>query len=374
MNRLAVFAATSGHSGVDRILGNLLPALAARGVSVDLLRIRQHGPYMEATEGVRIVELPASHVNTALPCLVRYLRQARPDVMLSDKDKVNRVAILAARVAGVPVRHFVRLGTTVSVNLRKRGRLERWLQVQSISRLYRYAEGIIVPSQGVASDLAQWVSEPRKIHVVPSPVVRPDLDSLAEVPIPVLWGVGAINNDIPVIVGVGELSARKDFATLVRAFARVRSKRPCRLVVLGDGREREQLLQLAASLGVADDFRLPGFLENPYPYIKGASLLAHSARWEGMGIVLVEALSLGVPVVSTDCPSGPREVLDGGRLGTLVPVGDDDALANAVEGILEGGHPPSHELRASVAPYRVCESAQCYATVMGFDTPHASIR
>ena len=161
---LALFAATSGHSGVDRVFRNLVPELARLGLRVDLLTVAGHGPdYGEAPPGVRRMPLGTRHVHSALLPLVRYLRRERPQALLTDKDRVNRVALLARVLARVPTRVGVRLGTTVSVNLASRGPLDRWLQTASMRRIYRYADAVLVPSQGVAADLVRHARVPRAL-------------------------------------------------------------------------------------------------------------------------------------------------------------------------------------------------------------------
>jgi glycosyltransferase involved in cell wall biosynthesis len=364
--RLAVFLATSGHSGVDRIMGNLLPAIAREGIRVDLLKLEGHGPNLQdVPEGLRIVPLHRAHVGTSLPALVRYLRRERPDVLLSDKDRVNRTAIMARWLARVNTRVYVRIGTTVSANLANRRALERWKQIQSIRYLYPRADGTLVPSRGAAEDLRRLMGAGCAAQVVPSPVVREDLDALASARLDDPW----LNaTDTPLLIAVGELSARKDHATLLRAFAVVRAQRPVRLAILGEGRERENLQSLAQELGISNDIHMPGFVSNPYPWIKRAALLAHSSRWEGLAVVLVEALALGTPVVATDCPSGTRELLDGGRLGRLVTVGDADGLARQIIAALDAT-PDREALRVAVEPYRVARSARAYLRAMGFNAP-----
>jgi glycosyltransferase involved in cell wall biosynthesis len=361
--RIAVFAATSGHSGVDRILVNLIEQWAAWGLRVDLLQVRQHGPRLESVpEGVRCIDLGAAHVNTTLPAVVRYLRRERPVAMLSDKDRVNRIAILARMLSGVHTRLAVRLGTTVSVNLASRGLLERWLQRASIRYLYRLADGLIVPSVGVATDLVEQLGiERTRIQVAHSPIVSARLEPLAQEPIDHPWlAAGAP----PVILGVGELGSRKDFATLIRAFALVRAERPCRLLILGRGRQRERLLALASELGIADAVDLPGFVANPYPYMRQAAVFALSSRWEGLGIVLVEALACGTPAVSTDCPSGPREILGPCCPEALVPVGDHQALARVINATL--AHPPAKtRLIERAQGFSIGASAQAYLAALG---------
>lgn len=360
---LALFAATSGHSGVDRIVANLLPALAGQGLRIDLLNIRGHGPRLDPVpDGVRVVDLGRAHVWPALPALVRHLKRERPRVLLADKDKVNRAALAARLLAGGDTRVFVRLGTTVSHNLASRPWPDRLVQTVSMRSVYRFAAGVLVPSHGVADDFAAFSGLPRaRIHVVPNPVVTPHMQALAAETAPHAW---LTDGGAPVILGVGELSARKDFATLIRACARLRRTRPCRLLILGEGRRRDRLLALAAELGVADDVALPGFVANPYPAMRAAAAFALTSQWEGLGIVLVEALALGTPVVACDCPSGPREVLADGRYGPLVAVGDDAALAAALAGLLDTP-PDAAVLAEAAAPYTVEASARAYAQALG---------
>jgi glycosyltransferase involved in cell wall biosynthesis len=168
---------------------------------------------------------------------------------------------------------------------------------------------------------------------------------------------------LPVIVGAGRLQQQKDFPTLIRAFAQLNRARPCRLLLLGDGRERSVLEALIAQLGIGTDVQLPGFQHNPYPFLARADLFVLSSAWEGSPNVLTEALALGTPVVATDCPSGPREVLDDGRFGRLVPVGDADALLHAMADTLDAPL-PARTLGAAVVEYVVDASAQRYLALL----------
>ncbi len=371
MKRLAIFVATSGHSGVDRNMKNLIPEIAARNIQVDVLRIRNHGLYLEKELGklpgnVRIIELSTAHVNTSMLPLLRYLKSERPDAMLTDKDKVNRLALWACRLTRVPTRLAVRMGTTVSKNLENRSALQRWIQYTSIRLFYRWADIIITPSRGAAEDLAQIAHLPAEnISVIPSPVITSRFHKLLVQPVEHPWFT---HKDRPVILGVGELSKRKDFATLLRAFARLRKQRPARLVILGKGRQHTALEQLATELGIRDDLHLAGFTPNPYAFMAKANLFVLSSTCEGAPVVLMEALGAGTPVVSTDCPSGPREILDSGRYGPLVPVGDCKALANAMQEVLL--HPPDPALlKAAVKPCHSEISAARYLQALGLETP-----
>lgn len=361
---LAIFLATSGHSGVDRIMRNLVPAFLAQGLRVDLLKVRGHGPeWGELSEGARVIDLEARHVNTSLPALVRYLRKNRPTALLSDKNKVNRTALWARKLAGVNTRIAIREGTTVSKNLERRGLWARYSEYASIRLCYRFADAIITPSQGAADDLARIAGlPPGAVTAIPSPVVNEQMLRAAEQPVAHPWFGG---KGPPVILGVGELCARKDFTTLIRAFAKLRQQRPCRLVIGGEGRRRNALIKLAQELGVAQDVDLPGFLDNPYAYMRQASVFALTSACEGSPVVLMEALAVGTPVVSTDCPSGPREILDNGRHGALVAVGDVEALAVKLREALD--HPlPAESLRHAAEAYTTQRSAKGYLAALGF--------
>ncbi len=360
--RIACLFATSGHSGVDRIMQRLLPAIAARGYQVDLLHVRGHGPEIAPGAGLDVIDLGAAHVGSALPGLVRYLHSYGPDVIFSDKDRVNRTAMLARWLSRSHARLVLRNGTTVSVDLRDRKPLDRFLQRLSMRYLYARADSILMPSQGAADDFAAFTGVDRKrIKVVPSPVISPQLFELASAPVEHPW---LADETQPVVLGVGELCGRKDFETLIRAFAALRRTLAARLIILGRGRRRERLRALADELGVGDAVDLPGFEANPYRYIARADLLALTSRWEGLGLVLVEAMALGTAVVATDCPSGPRELLDHGRLGRLVPVGDDLALARAMREAL-AEPPPVEAMRQAAQGYTTEASADAYLSAMG---------
>jgi glycosyltransferase involved in cell wall biosynthesis len=364
--RIACLFSTSGHSGVDRLAQHLLPALAARGYRVDLLRVRRHGPDLSAaaatTPRLDIIDLGSRHTYACVPGIVRYLRRARPGVMLSDKDRVNRTAFAARALAGVPTRLFLRSGTTLSVDLASRGPVQRRLQRWSVGRLYRHAAGVLVPSRGAAADLTAFAGlAPGLVQVVPTPVVP---DALFDDPPAAPAHPWFHDPDAPLILGVGELSPRKDFSTLLRGFARLRAHRPCRLMILGEGGERQALLAEAAALGVADDVALPGFVPKPYAELAHADLFALTSRWEGMPLVLVEALALGTPVVATDCPSGPRELLANGPPDALVPVGHAPALAKALAALLDAP-PAAAALRQAARPYAIAAATTAYLAAMG---------
>lgn len=363
VKRIALLFVTSGHSGVDRVVANLLPELATADCEFDLLTVAGHGPYVDALPAnVTHRPLRAAHRGTVLLPLISYLRRERPAALLTASHKLNRAALLARIVARVPMRVTIRMGMSVSglsesMGARRARRLHR-----SMRHWYPRADAAIVPSPGVGRDLLEYAGvSPQRLHVIPNPIVNEALDGAAAQPLDDPWFAPGAP---PVVLGVGSLEARKDFATLVHAFARLRAKRPLHLVILGEGRERGRLEALADELGVAAEVRLPGFESNPYRWMKRASVFALCSRREGSGAVLVEALACGTPAVAADCPTGPGDILQHGRVGPLVPIGDERALASAIERLLD--QPPApQELRAAVESFGARASARRYLQVMG---------
>lgn len=364
MKRLAILVSLSGEGGVERMVLNLVRAFAAtRDLAVDLVLIRDESRHLQGLpENVCVVRLGVRHSLLAVPAIARYLRRSRPDALLAAKDRAGRAAVLARWLTGAPTRVVVRLGTTLSEAIKDKNPLLRRLRYLPIRLLYPKADAIVAVSSGVADDVRATASVPAdRIHVVRNPVITPDIERQAGEAVAHAW---LVDGKVPVVLGVGRLTRQKDFPTLIRAFSKVRRQRLIRLIILGEGRDRAALERLAGQEGVAADVDLPGFQANPYAWLARSSLFVLSSAWEGSPNALTEAMALGVPVVSTDCRSGPRELLDGGRYGPLVPVGDADALAVAMRETLD--HPlPPETLRAAVRDYEAATSARHYLQVLG---------
>ena len=350
---------------------NVADGLARRAHRVDLVLCKATGAYLDhVPDKVRIIELRKhSHwlgrasagaadlkgfssflfpivlarkspsAIRYLPDLVRYLRREKPTAILSALTHTNLTAVWGRRQADISARVIVSEHNHLSRSIRSR-RQWRWRFVTPlVRRAYPQADAIVGVSDGVAADLSRLAHLPReRVTTIYNPVVTPDLQAKARAPLDHAWfHPGAP----PVVLGIGRLVSQKDFPTLLRAFARVRAQRPVRLVILGEGKLRAELETLARTLGITADVALPGFVENPYAYMARAAVFALSSAWEGLSNVVIEALACGCPVVSTDCPSGPAEILAGGAYGTLVPVGDETALAQAICDTLD--NPPHRE-------------------------------
>lgn len=363
--RIAIFIPSFGDGGVEHMLVNTARGLAACGVAVDFIVDCADRPYLSALAGrCRLIELRTGKAAGRLTGLLAYLREERPDIVVSAKGPDDRLAVKAKRRCRGHTRFFLRPGTTISARNanRRRNPIRAWLKLYGVRRLYQCVDGVVTVSNGVADDIARITRLPReRIRVVRNPVVTPELEQASQAPLDHPWFAPG---EPPVILGIGGLRTQKDFPTLLKAFAQLRAARPARLLILGEGRQRERLLEQADHLGIADDFALPGFVANPYPYLRRAALFVLSSLWEGSPNVLSEALAVGTPAVATDCPSGPREVLQNGRYGPLVPMGDPKALAVAMAATLETPL-PDKVLREAVADYTMEKSARGYLQAFG---------
>ena len=341
--RIAIFLPSLSGGGAERTLLKLAGGIASRGYGVDLVLARAQGPYLpDVPPSVQVVDLRSRRDALSLFGLMRYLRQTRPAALISALH-TNIVAILAKNISRVATRVIVSERNTFST------RVESFLsdsRIRLLPNLVRYfypsADGVVAVSRGVADDLVRRVGIPQdKVTVIYNPVITPELSEKTLRSLDHLWFEAG---QPPVILSVGRLTAQKDFATLIRAFARVRESQNARLLVLGEGEERRALEAEVRELGLDQHICLPGFVNNPYPYMKRGSVFVLSSRYEGLPGVLIEALFCGTRLVATDCPSGPREILADGKYGQLVPVGDVDALAQAMIRALTGQTcPPSEE-------------------------------
>jgi glycosyltransferase involved in cell wall biosynthesis len=357
-SRIGIFVSFSGTGGVERMVLNLTRGLVDLGATVDMIPVKTRSGHLESLPSrVRLVDLGSSHTLTSLPGLTRYLRTERPAALLAAKDRANQIAILARYFAGVPTRLVLRMGTTVSAAITGKHPIKKRLWYLRMRMLYPFADAVVAVSKGVADDLKKNAGlSPALLRIIQNPVIPPELPALADEPVAHPW---FRQNTVPVIIGAGRLTRQKDFPTLLRAFALIKEKRSSYLVILGEGRDRAFLESLARKLGIRDDVHLPGFVENPYAYMSKAALFVLSSAWEGSPNVLTEALALGTPVVSTDCPSGPREILANGRYGPLVPVGDHHALARTILKTMDS--PPEKALlKNAVRDYTVQASSAKY--------------
>lgn len=366
--RIALVMSGFGQGGVPAMMLVLARALLAEGHRVDLVVARNEGPRRDLVPGgVRVIDLESLHPRFSWRRLVRkkshrvlacarplaaYLEAERPAIVFSGGNYINVIALRARSRS--TVKPVIVVSQRSHFSHESQGKLlARWL----IRRAYPRADAIVAVSDGVADDLAAGTGLTReRITTIYNPAVTPEVIANSRQPASHAWLTGT---GPPVVVAAGRLHRAKDFPTLIRAFAQVRARRPARLIIFGEGAERTALEQLVARLGLSDDVDLPGFVDNPHACMARAGVFVLSSAWEGFSNVVAEALACGPPVVATDCPSGPAEILAHGRYGRLVPVGDADAMAAAIAATLDDPG-DSAARRARAAEFSVATAVQRY--------------
>jgi len=366
--RVALFLPSLEVAGAERVMVTLARGLAKSGLSVDVVVSNAAGGLSrEIPSQIQVVDLAARGVLGSLPALVRYLRRQRPDALMSTIEHANVVALWAAWLARTRTRTVVRAASMVPTGPSRDPGFRAWALPLFMRWTYPWADHVIAPSKAVRDDLAAKLRlSGERIEIIYNPVdlrtIQEEMRAYVDDP----WFSG---DGPPVILAVGRLVKVKDHATLLRAFAQVKERKPARLVILGEGPERPQLEALAEQLHVDADVSLPGFVENPFAYMARATVFVQSSAWEGLPNALIQALACGCPVVSTDCQGGAREVLGGGRFGRLVPSRDPSALADAlVEACMHPTTPPGESLEA----FQLERVVEAYRTLL--TAPDATTR
>ena len=280
-----------------------------------------------------------------------YIEEQRPDFVLPTLPGAK----ISTLIAATGTSHTPAIVPIFRNHILRRS----WKERQLLARLLKCADHAVAVSDGVAESLTQYLALPKnKLTRIYNPVVLPETLRLASDTSDHPW---FSDTHIPIVLGAGRLGRVKDFPTLLRAFERTARKRSVRLIILGEGNWRSRLERLVRKLDLSDSVSMPGWVTNPYSYMHRAFLL--SSRYEGLPNVLIEALSCGCPCGSTDCRSGPKEILDNGRIGPLVPVGDHVALSKALDQLLDG--PPCRELlMARAEQFSFYGAINCYEELL----------
>ena len=361
MSSIAIVLPDLRGGGAERVAVNLANSFVQRGYAVDMVLLSANGELLaDLLPGIRVVDLKVNRLRSAVFPLVRYLRQSRPAALLACMWPLTVLALWARAMALVPTRVVVAEHTTWS---RDKIASTSWGRFK-VSNTMRYgfpaADSIVTVSNGAADDLARFANLDRKaITVIYNPVVG-DFKPPSSTPLtPAGWWTGPHRK----VVAVGKLKTIKDHATLLNAFARLRQRVDACLLILGEGECRVALETQARHLGIEASVFMPGFTQDPSPYFQHADLHVLSSTGEGFGNVIVEALEAGTPVVSTDCPSGPREILSDGKFGHLVPVGDAVALAAAMAESLAATHDTA-ALKARAQDFSIDKAVDQYEALM----------
>ena len=326
----------------------LAAGMAAEGISVELLLIQQKGEYLDDVPNTIPVHcLDSKSVTSALLPLARYICKRKPSSILAALTHVNVVAILSARLARFKGPVIVSERNHVSSKARDAKGLRDRLSYKLVRYVYPLATKVVAVSKGVAADLKAFSKlSDALVTYIYNPVFDQNLARLTRERPSHAW---LRDHIVPVVVAFGRLHPQKDFPMLIRAFDIARSRVSARLIIFGEGQERASLQALIDQSTYPGDIDLAGFTGRPLAEMAAADLLALSSRWEGFPNVLVEGLASGLRIVATNCPSGPEEILDGGRYGCLVPVGDAEAMANGiVQSVLTPPDREAFQKRAAV--------------------------
>lgn len=356
---MALFLSNLAGGGAERVTLNLIEGLIELGCSVDIVLLSAVGELLgEVPQGVDVIDLGCGRALRAPAPLARYLRRYRPDVLIGTEGHTNLAALVAKRIAGAPTELV--FTEHLAVSDKPKGMKDRIYRL--LARLtYGYAKAVVAVSGGVADSLVAAVGLPRDaVTVIYNPVLTKRYWETVSAPVEDPW---FSEGQPPVVLGVGRLVAQKDFPTLIKAFKHVRASRDARLMILGDGTDRPALEGLVNELGLSEHVKLPGFVAKPASYMARSAVFALSSVREGLPTVLIEALATEVPIVATDCESGPDEILRSGRLGRLVPVGDARELGEAIISALDEGR--SAVSREDLEEYFPEAAAKRYLQVAG---------
>ncbi|MCB1337951.1 MAG: glycosyltransferase [Maritimibacter sp.] len=348
--RIALAPGTIDGGGIGTAMLNLAQGLVEGGARVDLLLTAAPKDGRAVPKGVALHVL-GPRTRRAFGAARRYLIDARPDMVITARNTMHLLIAATLKTAGrrgcLHVWTFHTHRSTELTRASAKDRLVDWLAIRAIGS----ADRLVAVSRGVAEDIERGAGlAPGSVETIPNAAWDPAFLARAAAPCPHPW---LEDGGPPVILGIGRLVPQKDFPTLLRAVAGL--DRPARLAILGEGRDRAELEALVAELGLGERVILPGQVSNIFAWLARADLFVLSSRWEGFGMVLVEALGCGTPAISTDCPSGPADILDNGKRGALVPVGDVAALTSAIADSLAAPRP---DHRSAAEAYRFRDVAR----------------
>lgn len=361
--KISIFLPSLLGGGAERIMVILANEFCARGISVDLVLSKAIGPYLaDVQPNIRIVDLNAKRLIYSIFPLIKYIRKEHPKVMLTALNTSNIIAILARILSGISFKLVISERAVSSVALRDNPLMRAKLIPFLMRRFYKKADSIIAVSAGVADDLVKKYNlNNRKISIVYNPIVTSELINLSNENFHHKW-FG--NQNIPVILAIGRLTSQKNFPLLLNAFSLLLEIRDARLVILGEGKLRSNLEALASNLNIEEKVSFPGFVINPFKWMKNASVFVLSSDYEGLPGTLIQAMACGTPVVSTNCPSGPNEILENGKWGKLTPVGNAGLLSKAINDTIAEEKHPDVALRAQY--FDVDNGVNGYLKVLGF--------
>lgn len=345
---LAILIPSFEKGGIERSISRISRELIKLGWKIDFLVIEVNPEIRNFIQDVNLVYLSNNLWVKVLKVffprviflnvvsflgLIRYIKREKPDTLLTARNAL--LGVFVKYFSKGKTKIVIREPLHISSVVKNSSGVIRKLSPIIKKFIYKKADKVIAISEGVADDLIRnFDLTTEKVKVIYNPSADPEIKIFGEENVNHPW----IREKIPVIIGIGRLTKQKDFPTLINAFAIAREKRPCKLMIIGEGDERKNIEHLISKLPIGEDIKLMGYKSNPWKYLSKSNLLVMTSLWEGLGNVIIEAMYLGIPVISTDCPSGPRELLDEGYLGDLVPIQSPELLANKIIGFLDNPH------------------------------------
>jgi len=344
--KIAIFSPSLKSGGAEQVVVNLARGFLRANHAVHLVLADARGELLsELPTGITIINLGKKRlINCVIP-LIRYVRINKPDIFLSSQTHANVITSLAFHFFSNSTKLILSEHTSISIHLTPVYRNKGRYIVQLAKMFFPRADAIVAVSNGAAKNISQIINIAEdQLNVIYNPVQLSEIEEKSSEMVSHPW---LLSDGVPVILAVGRLTSAKDYPTLLRAFQLLVQKRDARLIILGEGEDRDELEKLVIDLNLFEKVSMPGYADNPYAYMSKSSLFVLSSAWEGFAVVIVEALSCGSTVVATNCPSGPAEILDDGRFGSLVPVGDAETLADAIDVALDNRRDPvSQQTRA----------------------------
>lgn len=353
--KISIIITSLDGGGAERVNISLAKEFAALGFEVEFVLSELKGVLIDEIRDFNIVELNNSSKFSLIRSMSNYFNDKKPDYVIVSMWGLTAYAAFAKLFSSHNFKLLlVEHSSLISQFKNSSLKIRLWLRLSTYIA-YRVSDCVAGVSTGVAQDMAK-VSLLNKIpHVLYNPI-----------PINVRGNVSYKKMACKTIVTAGRLIEAKDQVTLIKAFSNLKN-RDIKLLILGEGPLLNELKYNAKKYNVEDRVLFKGFVSNPYDYYKNSDLFVLSSKREGFGNVIVEAMGCGTPVVSTDCEHGPREVLDNGKYGSLVPVGDVEALTKAIDNALKVEH-NKEKLIDRAKDFSPAISARRYLEILGFYT------
>ena len=335
--KLAFFLPSLAGGGAERVIVTLINSLAEQEFLIDLVLANATGKFFSLLDKrVKVIDLQSKYVFLSIPKLINYLTKEQPYILISAVENANTWGVIAKKLSRTRTKIIITEHSNWSQKLLNHPSLKEKILFIIARYVYPMADRIITVSDGIRSNLLITMHlDPSKVIRIYNPSVPKNLDVQSSLPTNHPW---LTHKDKPVIISVGRLVKEKDYKTLIHAFSKVNQEIASRLIILGDGPERKNLQAVIHHHGLENSIDMPGFVDNPFSWMAKSDIFVMTSLYEGLPTVLIEALACGIPAISTDCISGPSEILECGKYGDLVTIGSIVELANALINNLNKSH------------------------------------